>query len=588
MEQANKNKKKSCLIILASISVLLLGFLIKKYNYFGSALRTEVVPSRNCVDTAAEITDPIAEFDLSDISDLEKIFLSKQNSGGLSDEELDINADCKFSYADVISAIQCKNNEMLAGQTCVSQTCGMVCYPSSDKPTLLPTADFIFGTESQGIASSLNNKDNLIDIARNDLGVKYIKFRLNQPFSGNNLVTNFSPDYICDNPLLNCPPGMDLDKIAQIYSDNNLSMVPMISVAPTPYLRNGGQITTEIIDNYVDFVEWFVGRYKEKANIEYLELQNNPSDRSWTGTNAQLLELTNKTYEMVDKKYPDVLVGTPGFEFFADPSGSNPAAKFSKKGIEMLDYFLDKKNAAKFDFLAFHGYAPRALEMSAIIPPNMTLDNNKYAGIAGMIEIRKKMDQNGWQDRRVINTEHTGILIPGSALTEENMKLDAAYMLQYVLMQRTAQYEKKSALSGIIAFKLINRCEEKGTQGECYFGSLDSNGEKTKAVDAVGFLIRTLDGLDYDKKISGNFDDFQTPWVEKFTSSKRDAYVFFKPFEETDISFDGQTIPVNVGLGKKPSKVTLMDWRGGREDIPVTQKLVLEAENMPKIIEIMY
>lgn len=587
----SRKKKDNNILYLAGLAaalILFLAFYLTSVTSLKQTLKTEIVSSENCLEMSGKIADPKTEFDLSDISEIEKYFL-KLSSPDMPEEELDLNADCKFSFADVISAIQCKNNENLPGQTCSAGECGTVCYPSLENVSSYKE-NFISGTEGQGIVSSLNNKDQLINIAKSDLGVSYLKFRLNQPSQGDSLVTDFTPDLLCKNPLLNCPAGMNFDKLASIYSENNLSMIPMISIGTFPSLRNGGQITTEIIDNYVDFVDWFVSRYKDKAKIEYLELHNNPSGGSWKGTNAQLLELNNKTYERIKKKYPEILIGTPGFEFFGDPTGSNAVSKISIKGLEMVDYFLDKKNNAKFDFLAFHGYAARGVEMNTIYPPNMTPENNKYSGISGMIEMRKKLNLNGWQDRQIINLEHTGIIVPSALLTDENTKLDAAFMFQYQLMQRTARVEGRSALNGSVAFKLINRCKTQGEQGECFFGSLDSDGSKTKAIDTVGLLTRSLKGLSYEKRISGNFDDFQSPWVEKFTSDNKELYVFFKPFENSGkgISFDNKKTPIEIELTKNPKDIKLIEWDGSKTDVNISKNISSNAENMPKIIEVTF
>lgn len=58
----------------------------------------------DCSDLGKDIADPKTEFDLSDISELEKIFLELTEGEGK-----DINGDGVFSYADVIALINCYN-----------------------------------------------------------------------------------------------------------------------------------------------------------------------------------------------------------------------------------------------------------------------------------------------------------------------------------------------------------------------------------------------------------------------------------------------------------------------------------------------
>lgn len=78
----------------------------------------------DCSDLGKDIADPKTEFDLSDIAELEKIYLSTDRNKGK-----DINGDGKFTYADVIALINCYNckwdwDECFADETCLAGECG--------------------------------------------------------------------------------------------------------------------------------------------------------------------------------------------------------------------------------------------------------------------------------------------------------------------------------------------------------------------------------------------------------------------------------------------------------------------------------
>jgi hypothetical protein len=117
-------------------------------------------------------------------------------------------------------------------------------------------------------------------------------------------------------------------------------------------------ITDSEIESYVRFVYWFLKLYQSDAAIEYVELINAPVADVWKGTNQQLVQLQNMTYDMIKNQFPGVMVGTPGFEYFNDEiDDNNPNTKsVDEDAYEKIQFFLNKDNAAKFDFWAFHGY----------------------------------------------------------------------------------------------------------------------------------------------------------------------------------------------------------------------------------------
>jgi len=322
--------------------------------------------------------------------------------------------------------------------------------------------DFIWGTEGQGtLISSYANipeaNQNVITIIKNELKIEYVKIRIRLPLP---LDGEFTPDlcgkrgviYSGSDPACSQPGAnpFNLDETVKIFKENGWSMFPMFSHAGGP--RQDVAIDDAHIERYVDFVDWFVGRYKQEGEIKYIELVNAPSF-TWKATAQQLLDLNNKTYDRIKSKFPDIQVGTPGFEYFNDSSKTNGRRQHEN----FRDYFLE--NDAKFDFWAFHGYPTRGEGgLKDLYPPTKIAKQNKYSGIYGIAELRKKLNARGWSDRGIIDTEHTGVLGMG-ILNAADDQLNAAYMLQELILKRTLQVDGKSVLSGIITMKILPRCE---------------------------------------------------------------------------------------------------------------------------------
>lgn len=447
-------------------------------------------------------------------------------------------------------------------------------------PTSTPSSDdnsydadgFLWGTEVYP-----GQLENVKNILTDTLKTKNLKMRLNSNFFSKD-GKEFSSRG-CMPSLSNCHAKFDLDEVAKIFKENGWSMRPMFSHNPSDY-----NITDSDIDNFVNFVDWFVSKYKNDVNIKYIELINAPI-AWWKGTDAQLLELTNKVYDRIKSKYPDIMVGTPGFEYHCDPA--------DEKSVKLVEYFLDKNNGAKFDYWAFHGYP--MIDFDDFIsgklffhPPTKKAIKNKYAGVYGILEIRKKMDANGWQNRKIIDTEHIGVLPAGPSFTKDADKLEAAYLVQELLLKRILSANNKIVLSGITPMKMAPR----GEKGEFLFGSLNSDGSISENVKAVALLWSKLNEYNYSTHISGEFDNENQAWVEKFKSGdKKELYIFFKPFEykqNTPLGFDNKTINYTLNLSKQPSSVKLTLIDGTTQSITPAQSIVLKAENSPKFLEVQY
>lgn len=440
----------------------------------------------------------------------------------------------------------------------------------------------IWGTEGSmytenylNLPNPLRNKINAINGV---LKTRYIKIRLQQQMV-------LRPDgtfthEMCMPSQKNCRLKFNLDDTVKLFKVNNWSMIPMLSNDTT-----ATAISSRDIDTYVDFVDWFISRYKNDANIGYIELLNDPRWTFWKGTKKQLLELNNKVYDRIKGKFPEIMMGTPGFEYNFDGADSTTSDM-----IERIEYFLDKRNGAKFDFWAFHGYPTVFMSKLApeVYPPTKRAVRNKYADIKGILEIRKRLDENGWQNRLIIDTEHTGISPARPAFTETDDKLDAAYLVQELTIKKTLVSSGRPVLAGIITLKI----NAKGNEGELLWASLHPDGSLTHNVKAVGLLLTKLSEYRYSGHVSGEFDNDSLVWVERFQAGpNKELYIFFKPFKherERQMRLNEEPLQYVLKLKRRPVATALTDIAGQTASMAPEESLMLDATNAPKFLEVIY
>jgi hypothetical protein len=228
--------------------------------------------------------------------------------------------------------------------------------------------------------------------------------------------------------------------------------------------------------------------------------------------------------------------------------------------------------------------------------PTVEPVTNKYAGVPGILEVRKGLDANGWQNRPIIDTEHIDYAF-SSFETDVGDELEAALMVQESILERTLRTAAGSpALYGVTELKIGPH----GTIGELLCASLYSDGSMSKNVKAVGLLWEKLRAYHYAGHMSGQFDTARIDgstvsesqaWVEKFTSATGELYVFFKPFTYTSLQsarFDGQTVSYSLDLGRVPSSIMLTDVYGNANSVAAAQVVMLSAQNAPKYLEVVY
>jgi hypothetical protein len=454
--------------------------------------------------------------------------------------------------------------------------------PPGGGPDAGPDADagaivgdpFLWGTEAGlHVASAANPPaavSSAIAVIRDALALGVVKLRLVSQVG--------TPD---PNVCLPLPGGgctaLNLDETVALIRANGWSLLPMISIPETIPINGAA------IDTYVDFVDWFVSRYRVDGQIRHVELVNAPMF-AWRGTPAQLLELQNKTYDRLKARHPGVLVGTPGFEYFFDS-----ASALQAKGSAEIELFLTGANGARFDFWAFHGYPtlegqpPNATHH----PPSRTPTVNPYANVAGTLEIRRRLDANGWADRPIIDTEHTGTVPAGVALTLDSDALDAAYMVQELVLKRALRDASGLVVEGALPLKIRPR----GSAGEDAWGSLNPDGSMTRTVRAVAVLLHQLRGAAHVARVSGGFDREDLVWVEKFRTETGELYVYFKPFvfrAGQRLALDGQTLTASLDLGRTPRAVRQLDALGVAQPRAAEQTISLEATNTPGYLEVEY
>lgn len=382
---------------------------------------------------------------------------------------------------------------------------------------------------------------------------------------------------VCMPSAENCLKKYDTDELVATFKKNGWSMRPMFSFREGLYAAGMPAATDQDIKNYVGYVDWFVSRYKDDANIKYIELQNTPAQPLITKflTLNQLLTMQNNVYDTIKGKFPDIMVGTHGFEYHFDDGGA-----MAKTMLDMVNFFLDKNNGVKFDYWAFHGYPKYS-------SPIKTSTYNKYAGGSGVLEVRKKLDANGWQSRLIIDTEHSS-LSANRALSDAEDKADAAYIAEEMTIKKAMRYGGRSVLSGISPFIMLPR----STSGMAGWGALLADGSLSKTVKAGALLMSKFNEYNYAEHISGEFNSYDKVWIEKFRSGDgKELYIFFKPIGANDkpaMTLDTTKLGYTLTLDREPSAVTLTDILGQQTNVTPSRSLILSAVNSPKYLEIGY
>lgn len=393
-----------------------------------------------------------------------------------------------------------------------------------------------------------------------------------------------APDY--SDPTNVCSLGVcyDYQATAQRFQQNGWTMFALVMMKPLlPESEVSGDYTQYLQQqflHYANFVDWLVAQFAGTGILAYLELVNDPG-RSWNASPEALITLTNMIYSRVKTAHPNLQVGTPGFEYFEEDSGA-------VAGVQYVEAFLDPLNNAQFDFWAFHGYRTR--RASSEFPPTYRPTLNPYAGITGILQIRQALNNNGWQSRKILDTEHS-FLFPWNNFSQPDLDTAAAAAVQSLLLKRvlTVQSSGERALAGALPLKIRPRCQN--GQGECLWGSLQADASTTPVITAVAQLWSNLKDYTYTGRVSGQFSQ-PHPWVEKFHSAQgnSDLFIAFKPFTYTNgpLALDGVTLSYNLPLDQVAQTVTITDLQGQTSTLHTAQNVSLLVENAPQYVEVFY
>jgi len=429
------------------------------------------------------------------------------------------------------------------------------------------SSNFVWGTEIAliDVTTSADLKNKILNAVNNNIKAEYVKIRFNTPSA----VLYNDPSY---DPRIYSPRNetYNLDEIAQIFETNGWSMLPMISYGPFE------EVNSQSMSVFAEYILWFVSEYKEQANIKYIELQNFPG-KQWKGTPEQLAQQNTLVYNKVKPIHPDVMIGTPGFEYFSDQEDTRT------DGVNaQVEAFFNEN--VKFDFWAFHGYPTRSDRRA--YSPTTTAQYNPYTGVKGILEVRRRLDASGHAGVPIIDTENT-FLNPQHILDDEIDHISAAYMTQDMLLKLSLQYDGKAALGGLIPLKVKKRCE--GTSGECAWASLDLDASLTLNVSSVGLLREKLEGYAYKGRLSGEFDQYDI-WIEAFEKPGSTLLVYFKPFSGNTFQLSLNQIDASFALrAKEPSsQVILGDLRGNLRDVSQYNTFNLKVGVLPEFIEFHY
>ena len=121
---------------------------------------------------------------------------------------------------------------------------------------------------------------------------------------------------------------------------------------------------------------------------------------------------------------------------------------------------------------------------------------------------------------------------------------------------------------------------------------MKASGSLSQPVKSVALLMSKMNEYKYDSRISGEFDNENQVWVEKFTSGdSKELYIFFKPFKyvaSKSISFDNETVNYTITLDKQPKSIKLTLIDGTTQNLSISKDIKLESINSLKFLEVGY
>jgi hypothetical protein len=194
----------------------------------------------------------------------------------------------------------------------------------------------------------------------------------------------------------------DWSKDINYYHIFELSNEYNISVLPAFYKL--GNIKDKDAQEYANYVIKFLDEFKDE-NIKLIELQNEPINaydfskgisHNFAGTPTDLANSNIAVYDEVKKKYPEIIIGSPGF--------LTSSVKSEDNNLLRNEYFDEYFNAnPKFDVFMLHNYLRSSSYLQDVL-----ISSDKYNFMSEYYifdTYRSLLDDYGYEDVPILVTE---------------------------------------------------------------------------------------------------------------------------------------------------------------------------------------
>ncbi len=398
---------------------------------------------------------------------------------------------------------------------------------------------FYAGYDSLSLTSD-SDKEEIIRIAKEDLGLKYLKIPVNW-----GLIEKQKGQF----------DWTSNDKIASYIKKYGLSTIVFFQQSNTPAWAkkapaiqcNSKRLSAITSDPayYSAFVYEFAKRYKDSMSIKYIELENEPNACSlWPDTAKYLAEVDDAVYTKVKTAYPGINICSASFHQPLALGGLSLEKdhSYSKSFIE--EYLANLKNA---DCFSWHDYGRQGF--------TQTDPSYEYASQYDLESNYKKvLEKYKFKDTPIIFTEC------GYAKQLAGDNIAAAHLAQGYILSHAKGVVSGRMCQGITPGII-------GKRGGENYGIADV--EKKEYYDGYyAFKMMRSIMTKYYKRaghIKGELND-EKYWVEKFEDKDgNDLYVVFAPvlldangiFPKT--MPESQTAAINIGAGKT---AIIVDMKG--------------------------
>ncbi len=314
------------------------------------------------------------------------------------------------------------------------------------------------------------------------------------------------------------------DNLFQLYEANEEKIIPVLMLEKCG-LEWLPRESPEVSERYEEYAYQVVNRYHHSP--------------SWAGM-VSVFGNSSDCYGNVPLNYPEPVVSNINAAYDgikrADPATIVIAFNMGTEGGTAWEEWHRQAFALspKFDWFGMDSYGGF---------PTQTEGFSPYVGVLGVNEVRKFLDDNGYSDKPIFNTEY-GYLI-GEDIGGQTEELHAEVVIETLLMARTLS----ANLKGWVYFNLFQK--SRGDEDYGLMTSLDQSNPPTgrKAYYALKTLLRVVKFNDYQYHSMpvGEYNQ-RDPFVYKFNhDSENNLWVIFSPWIDTYDKSCGPSIlePVN-------------------------------------------